>query len=299
MATNFDFLKEEKWFDSFADQAMEAEKSIAISYATVAILCRRALELAVRWLYTNDEDLKIPYRDNLASLLSEPSFQHLIDYKIIIKCRYVVKLGNSAVHSNRKITRDEAVLSLSNLYEFCKWIQYCYAENYEEKSFDESLLNTGTEQEKRLEERQDLFERLSSKDRELKEVRRECEQLRIDMEALRMEHAAQRTFVSDQLTEEETRKRYIDLDLAEAGWLKGKNWLEEVEVAGMPNSSGTGRADYVLYGDNGKPLAVVEAKKTSVNPDNGSQQAKLYADCLQNSTDSVLSYFSRTDSRPF
>ena len=49
----------------------------------------------------------------------------------------------------------------------------------------------------------------------------------------------------------------------------------------MPNASGLGYADYVLWGDDGKPLAVVEAKKTTVDPAVGRQQAKLYADCLE------------------
>ena len=52
-------------------------------------------------------------------------------------------------------------------------------------------------------------------------------------------------------------------------------------MTGMPNESGIGYADYVLWGDDGKPLAVVEAKKTTVDPAVGQQQAKLYADCLE------------------
>ena len=68
----------------------------------------------------------------------------------------------------------------------------------------------------------------------------------------------------------------------EAGWQIGRDCLEEVEVKGMPNSTGIGYVDYVLYGDNGLPLAVIEAKRSGKNPVEGSQQAKLYADCLQN-----------------
>ena len=82
-------------------------------------------------------------------------------------------------------------------------------------------------------------------------------------------------------TEQETRKQYIDAMLRDAGWRLGVDWLEEVELQGMPNQAQVGFADYVLYGDNGKPLAVIEAKRTSVDPAKGRQQAKLYADLLE------------------
>lgn len=82
-------------------------------------------------------------------------------------------------------------------------------------------------------------------------------------------------------TEAQTRARYIDIMLLDAGWVKGVDWLEEVELAGMPNQAQVGFADYVLYGDDGKALAVVEAKRTSVDVAKGRQQAKLYADLLE------------------
>ena len=84
---------------------------------------------------------------------------------------------------------------------------------------------------------------------------------------------------SNSPTEHETRKQYIDAMLRDAGWRLGADWLEEVELQGMPAQ--VGFADYVLYGDNGKPLAVIEAKRTSVDPAKGRQQAKLYADLLE------------------
>ena len=88
-------------------------------------------------------------------------------------------------------------------------------------------------------------------------------------------------FKTDPATEQETRKQYIDAMLRDAGWQLGVDWLEEVELQGMPNQAQVGFADYVLYGDNGKPLAVIEAKRTSVDPAKGRQQAKLYADLLE------------------
>ena len=81
--------------------------------------------------------------------------------------------------------------------------------------------------------------------------------------------------------ESTTRRLIIDLALQRAGWPLDQEHDREYEVMGMANASGLGYADYVLWGDDGKPLAVVEAKKTTVDPAVGRQQAKLYADCLE------------------
>ena len=69
--------------------------------------------------------------------------------------------------------------------------------------------------------------------------------------------------------------------LTDAGWTQGRDWLDEVELPGMPNRSEVGYADYVLYGDDGRALAVIEAKRTCKDPAVGRQQAKLYADLLE------------------
>lgn len=79
----------------------------------------------------------------------------------------------------------------------------------------------------------------------------------------------------------DTRKYLIDVQLREAGWTIGADAGEEIEVTGMPNEKGLGYVDYVLWGKDGKPLAVVEAKRTLKDPNVGQQQAKLYADCLE------------------
>ena len=281
MCSNFEFLKNKKEFQDFASSCMEAEKSIIISPSTTAILSRRALELAVKWVYINDEDLNLPYQDNVSSLIHNISFIDLVGREMMDTIKYVIRLGNVAVHTNQNITREEAVLSLHNLYQFINWIDYCYSLDYEEKSFDESSLHKGEEKRVKAEELQNLYETLSSKDKKLEEARRENEELRRELTAKRKENTENNEFNIDKISEFKTRKLYIDVELKLAGWDFNKDVREEVEVQGMPNSSETGYADYVLYGDNGKPLAVVEAKKASVDADKGEHQAKLYADCLE------------------
>ena len=91
------------------------------------------------------------------------------------------------------------------------------------------------------------------------------------------------------MSEAATRRLYIDTYLKEAGWdvldtdntvLPSKAGIE-IKVEGMPNAQGYGFCDYVLYGKDGRPLAIVEVKKTSVSPETGRHQVDLYAECMK------------------
>lgn len=278
---NFDFLQKKKNFNSFNTACLEAEKSILVSPSTCATITRRALELAVKWLYANDSDLVLPYQDNLSTLIHNNSFIELIDYDMLPLLKYIVKLGNLSVHTSANIERGEAILSLNNLHQFVSWIDYCYSDEYTAEDFNEDLLLHGEEKRTRPDELKNLYERLSSKDKKLEEVIKENEELRKSLTEKRKVNTVNYDFKIDEVSEFETRKRYINIELKLAGWEFGKDIWEEIEVQGMPNESGVGYVDYVLYGENGKPLAVVEAKRTSKDPKIGQQQAKLYADCLE------------------
>ncbi|HBG7745008.1 TPA: DEAD/DEAH box helicase family protein [Clostridioides difficile] len=278
---NFDFLQKKKNFNSFNTACLEAEKSILVSPSTCATITRRALELAVKWLYANDSDLVLPYQDNLSTLIHNNSFIELIDYDMLPLLKYIVKLGNLSVHTSANIERGEAILSLNNLHQFVSWIDYCYSDEYTAEDFNEDLLLHGEEKRTRPDELKNLYERLSSKDKKLEEVIKENEELRKSLTEKRKVNTVNYDFKIDEVSEFETRKRYINIELKLAGWEFGKDIGEEIEVQGMPSESGVGYVDYVLYGENGKPLAVVEAKRTSKDPKIGQQQAKLYADCLE------------------
>lgn len=282
METNFDYLLEKSEYVSFAEQAVEAERSIEISPATCAILSRRALELAVRFVYAHDADLTLPYQDNVSSLIHEPTFRSIIEPRLFPMLKYTIHLGNVAVHTNNNIKRDEAIIALRDLFEFCDWIDYSYSKEYSEKTYDESVLARGDEKRVKADELRQLYDSLSSKDKKLESVLKENEELRKQMANQRSYNSQTREFHVDKISEAQTRKKYIDVALKESGWVIGKNVTEEEPVTGMPNSTGTGYVDYVLWGKDNLPLAVVEAKKASVDTMVGSQQAKLYADCLQN-----------------
>ena len=118
METNFDYLLKKEEYADFAKQAVEAEKSLSISPATCAILSRRALELAVRFVFSYDAELSLPYRDNVSSLIHEPTFRRIIEPRLFPMLKYTIHLGNVAVHTNNNIGRDEAIIALRDLFEF-------------------------------------------------------------------------------------------------------------------------------------------------------------------------------------
>ena len=278
--SNFDFILKNEIFKTFAEASVEAEKSIAVANVSCTILCRRALELAVKWIYANDRELVLPYQNNLSSLVYDINFKSMINEKVFNGMTYIIKLGNFSVHSNKKVTRKEAVLCLKYLFDFMDWIAYYYDSNYIETKFDEGKLPGESSANLKKEEREELENKLVEKDEKIEKILKENEELREKLTKQRTSKKIAYNFKVSDISEFETRKQFIDLDLKIAGW-DSTNIREEVEVRGMPNTQETGYVDYVLYGENGKPLAVVEAKRTSKDAKIGQQQAKLYADCLE------------------
>lgn len=271
--TNFDFLKKEPQFDSFADAAISAEKILHIDMEASAMNCRRAMEFAIKWMYSVDDSLVMPYQDTLVSLMSTEEFRDIVDVNLWNRLKFIRITGNNAAHNGKKITMDQAKLCLENLYIFMDFIAYCYAENYTEGKFRAELLEEAS---------QPVMEAAAPiAEVDLKALIAENQALKEQLTARREEQ--QRTYVSKpiDLTEYKTRKLYIDTMLTDAGWSKGKNWFDEVELSGMPNQSEVGRADYVLYDDALRPLAVIEAKRACMDAAKGRQQAKLYADLLE------------------
>lgn len=270
--TNFDYLKQEPKFNSFADVAIAAEKILYIDLESSVINCRRAMEFAIKWMYSVDKSLEMPYQDSLLSLMSTEDFHDLVDDALWKRLDLIRKIGNRAAHNGKKVTMDEAMLCLQNLFIFLDFVSYCYADSYEERTYDVTLL-----------QKQEPVEvkKTSDDDVDLKALLAENKALKEELTARRKEQ--HQTYVPKplDLSEYKTRKIYIDAMLEDAGWTEGKDWMNEVEIPGMPNKSEVGFADYVLYDDAHRPLAVIEAKRTCVDVAKGRQQAKLYADLLE------------------
>lgn len=281
---NFEFLKGQNEYILFAEAAIEAEKVYATSPAMSAVGSRKALELAVKWVYSADTSMRMPFKDNLQSLIHETSFRFAVDYHTWGKLPFIVKLGNLAVHTERSVSASDALMSLKSLFEFIEWVDYCYGKQYEERHFSEDEIPTEKVivDTKKIKEQESL---LGEKNAEIEKLRKKIEAMSEQLTASKEENQQSRNFAAEDCSEFLTRKKYIDVDLKQLGWkFEGSDadvW-EEYEVEGMAGVLGEkGYVDYVLFGKDGLPLALIEAKRTSKDPNIGRKQAVLYADCLQ------------------
>ena len=281
---NFDFLDGRQEFSLFAASAVEAEKVFATSPAMCVIGCRKALELAVKWVYTVDNGIQAPYKDNLSALIHEYTFKKQLPPLLFGKIKGIVAFGNMAVHTSKIVPPAFAVQSLKSLFEFIQWVDYSYGSDYQARAFDEQRIpKTHVSLDMQKIRAQESL--LGEKDAEIERLRQQLAELADKYTGAKERNRQSRTITMEDLSEFSTRKIYIDAMLLGMDWeLEGpdSDVSQEYEVEGMAGVPGQkGYADYVLWGRDGKPLAVVEAKKACKDPNTGRTQARLYADCLE------------------
>ena len=281
---NFDFLNGRQEFSLFAASAVEAEKVFATSSAMCVIGCRKALELAVKWVYTVDNGIQAPYKDNLSALIHEYTFKKQLPPLLFGKIKGIVAFGNMAVHTGKTVPPAFAVQSLKSLFEFIQWVDYSYGSDYQVRTFDaQRIPKTHVSLDMQKIRAQESL--LGEKDAEIERLRQQLAELADKYTGAKERNRQSRTITMEDLSEFSTRKIYIDAMLLGMDWeLEGpdSDVSQEYEVEGMAGVPGQkGYADYVLWGRDGKPLAVVEAKKACKDPNTGRTQAKLYADCLE------------------
>ena len=143
--TNFDFLLTTPKFSTFAPVAVSAEKILHIDASACVLNCRRAMEFAVKWMYSVDKALALPYQDTLASLMNTEDFRDIVGTDIWRRMDFIRRMGNNAAHSGKKVTEEQAGLCLENLYIFLDFVAYCYGENYTAGHFDRTLLEQPAE----------------------------------------------------------------------------------------------------------------------------------------------------------
>lgn len=298
--SNFRFLKTE--WSEFYQRAAKAEKLVITDPRTSLTYARMALELAVNWMFQNDTELELPHDNTLNSLMKSYEFRNQFPHKLYGEIDVIRKVGNLAIH-NKPVSSIDADHAITNLFYFCKW----FAKSYSTKElgdlglFDYDFVPKEGEaalSKKQLESLQNQFDKdLNKFQDELKitlqrnkELEEKNDLYKKQVEALQAQIEANKAVAAYEdekhhpRNEYETRKFLIDVLLREAGWdLKGAN-DKEYMVSYMPsstNQSETGYVDYVLWDDDGKPLALVEAKKTLESVSKGENQAQLYADCLE------------------
>jgi type I restriction enzyme R subunit len=300
MKSNFQFLAEE-WAE-FHQRCTKAEQCVATDPRTSLTYARMALELAINWMFTNDEELTLPYDTSLNSLIKEREFQEQFPHKLYSEIDIIRKAGNLAIH-NKPVTKIDAEKIIENLFYFSRWFALSYTKNTLAKipMFNWEIIPTDGQEalsKKDYKKVQDKFEtdlgKFKSKlDQEAKknaDLANQNELFKKQIEALQAQIEVNKKEANTADTknhprnEYETRKYFIDVTLREAGWDLTGIKDKEFKVEFMPSSTNTseiGYIDYVLWDDDGLPLAVVEAKKTMENASKGENQAQLYANCLE------------------
>lgn len=276
---NFEFLKNE-WFDIY-ELAKEAESCIWSKPVYACLTNRKALEKAVIWMYKNDADLIMPYDTSLNSLIHEDSFVRVLLPVLVPKINIVKKLGNIAAHENKKLSNQDALQSSWELFYFLYWLYMTYSidEPIKGLKFDPTIIPKTTPEQAEIERLRKEIEKREQEILKKEDLIKENEELLAKVKQIKSQ---KRTNPKDyNYNETKTRKYFIDVLLKEVGWDITKPDATEYEVSGMPNSTGLGYVDYVLWGDDGKPLGLVEAKRTMRDAKIGREQAELYANCLE------------------
>lgn len=291
MKSNFYFLKE--GFEEQYNFAVEAEQNVEQKPRTSLIYARLALEQLIKWVYQADSSLpKVDLqKSTLESLMYHDDFKTLLASTpdMISRITAIRKSGNQATHSKAAIQICYAHISIQNLYEFSKWVYYCYVDNYVVLPFifNSALIPSGkgeNESNSSVKALQSNLEQIKAEsDKSLTLKDEELKRLREEIARIKAENKSRNVvpFVTNSATEAETRRVLIDVMLREIGWDIDAPNVVEYEIEGMPNQTGKGYIDYVLWGNDGLPLAVVEAKRTMRNPKEGERQAWLYAECLK------------------
>ena len=291
--SNFGFIQRQ-WPELF-DVCQRAE-SYAVSDPTVAaITARMAVEQIVGYLFVDVFDLPEGYRADLSARMNDAQFKNRTA-RINNQLNLLRRRGNDAVHGNRRISAQESMAVLRDLFDVVVWTVK-HASTFPEAAplqatFDVEIATRraplGPAEVRKLaarftQQQEKARDAIAERDQRLAAQERELEQLR---ERIREATAADTAADTHDYREAETRTDLIDELLRDAGWALENPEDREYPVDGLPvlpgvNETGTGRVDYVLWGEDGRPLGLVEAKRTSRDPSVGARQAQLYADALE------------------
>lgn len=293
---NFEFLRTKH--PVLADLAGFAEQYAREDPASSLVKQRSFVEYVVTEIYQAYR-LRPPYTDNLNDLMNAEPFRQSVPMVVQNKLHGVRKAGNQAAHPIRPLPSELAIGCLQQLFDIARWfhVQIDGGAYLDSTEFVVPVRETAG-----AKRAQEALEKLRLAEAKYESVLAELAdetKKRLAAERTATEHA---TALEEkkkegegvasrlQFNEETTRRRLIDHALLAAGWRVGENGRntdevgQEVRLHTMPTPSGEGYADYVLYGDNGKPLAVIEAKRTAKEARLGAEQAHIYADCLERET---------------
>jgi type I restriction enzyme R subunit len=254
---------------------------------------RKLAEEIVEEIYTA-HGLKRPAHPSLIDLLNDRTFVEAVPPVVLSKFHLVRTYGNKGAHAGSS-SSSTALSVLRECFEIAKWFYIAFAGGNQSElpQFAPPKPGAGEESKAALKkEKKAVIEKLAAQEAQMAELLKELEDARqreqkarkvsaeLSAKLAAAQESAQRSADALGFDEKETRRRLIDSMLKQAGWDVNNPELVRVEepVKHQPTQSGEGFADYVLLGRDGRPLAVVEAKKTTANADRGREQAKCYAD---------------------
>ncbi|MFA0160246.1 DEAD/DEAH box helicase family protein [Vibrio splendidus] len=288
-------------------RAQNAESNIKTDPRIAGFYARNALELMVETVFDIDNWLTRPRHDaTLMSLIHDKDFKQNLETHLFPKLKLVIQVGNEAVHSKTTLPQRDALQAVKELHHVLYWFIRTYTPNLDRKQFvvqpfDEALIpqqvsidaTVATKALSSIKRVKELEKQLEQDDKVEREAYlqqlKENETLKAANQALleqieQAKQSAEKVTDAHDYNEEETRTYLIDVLLHEAGWKLEHKRDREYPVSGMPiskvNPKGNGFVDYVLWGDDGTALAVVEAKRANISPEEGKRQAELYANCL-------------------
>ena len=269
---NFDFLKDAQDFKKLYSYCNNAEISVISNTSYSVVSARSALESLVKSFYLIKYGA-FPENNTLFELIEDGCFSSYMDDALLSCIHFVRKIGNNGAHGE-DISKKDALACLESLFDVVKEILSFLGAIDFDGAFDKSLYNNLNNSE-------------TINDKDDKEAEADSVNDLLKYKDNINKKSAIKSSIN--FTEAETRELYIDEALKEAGWeicyekgvVRAGMACIEIKLEGMPNAQGFGFADYILFDDDGKPLAVIEAKNTSVDIVAGSQQARLYAECIE------------------
>ena len=189
--SQFAFLAAE--WPSVAEAAGKAAAAIQSDPRTACFYARRALELAVHWIFTHDPALKLPYQDNLSALIHEPTFKETAGQAVFAKATLIVKLGNQAVHSHRPVLQYDALTAVRELFHVGYWLAHTYARGSKPAAgltFDpKAILPAGGLPKQAVERLQAMEAQLREQDVKLSEVLKDKNAISAELQRTREEVA--------------------------------------------------------------------------------------------------------------
>lgn len=293
-SVNFEILRS-KWpelasLGGFAEQYSHSDPNSAL------LKLRSFIEQMVSIIYQTHGFPK-PYQANLNDLLNEASFKQVTPPAVLEKFNAIRIKGNKAAHGASE-TANTSLNILREAYDLGRWFYITFGSGtlsdcpaYQPPPAEDTKAQIKRDKKAALQKLAEAETQMQALLEELEATRAKAAAAQKTAAELKaMAEKSRKSANELDFNEETTRFRLIDSMLADAGWNVGVNGADtdevhqEVEIQHQPTTTGVGYADYVLYDDNGKPLAVVEAKKTANDAMIGRNQARIYADGLQKMT---------------